>query len=186
MQDQRSEDESPASLRSDPTGRGVMRPGRAVVVGVAGSLASLVAQAVDRRIVNPRSDDLVLIGGMFTDRTPARGMIGLILHLLGGVSLGLLFEAYIRRRLWGPYWLRGIAMVQIENAAVFPVVVLLDRFHPAIRSGELAPVTRSVYFAQQAWRHLALGAVIGMLLSPGSPPVYRWPGQTHAPARGAA
>lgn len=73
------------------------------------------------------------------------------------------------RRLWGPYWLRGIVMVQVENATVFPVVVLLDRFHPAIRSGELAKVTRPIYFVQQAWRHLALGAVLGMLLGPGGP-----------------
>ena len=55
-------------------------------------------------------------------------------------------------------------MVQIESAMVFPVVVLLDRYHPAIWSGELAPLTRPVYFAQQVWRHLALGAVIGALL----------------------
>jgi hypothetical protein len=148
----------------------VTRLGRAVVAGLAGSLAYLVAQEIDRRVANPRSNDLVLIGGMFTaNRSAARGLIGLTLHLLGGVSLGLLFETFVGRRLPGPYWLRGILMVQVESATVFPVVVLFDRFHPAIRSGELAAVTRPVYFAQQAWRHLALGAVLGALLSPRSP-----------------
>ena len=48
-----------------------MRLGRAVVAGMVGAVAYLVAQEVDRRIVNPRSNDLVLIGGMFTGRTPA-------------------------------------------------------------------------------------------------------------------
>lgn len=152
-------------MRSCRLAGGAPRLGRAVVAGAAGSLAYLVAQAVDRRIVNPRSDDVVLIGGMFTSRAPARGVIGLILHMLGGVSLGLLFETIVSRRLPGPSWLRGIVMVQIENALVFPIVVLLDRFHPAIRAGELAPVTSRIYFAQQAWRHLALGAVMGALLT---------------------
>jgi len=64
--------------------------------------------------------------------------------------------------------LRSIVRVQMESAAVWPVVFLLDRCHPAIRSGELAPLTRPVCFAQQAWRQLALGAVIGALLGPGS------------------
>ena len=89
-----------------------------------------------------------------------------MLHVLGGVSLGLAFEGFVARRLRGPYLLRGIVMVQVESALVFPSVFLFDRTHPAVKSGELAPLGRPVYFAQQAWRHLALGAVIGALLGP--------------------
>lgn len=143
------------------------RLGRAAAAGVAGALAYLGAQEIDRRIVNPRSNDLVLIGGIFTSsRSITRGLLGLALHVLGGVSLGLAFEAFVARRLCGPYWLRGIVMVQVESAMVFPAVLLFDRTHPAVKSGELAPLARPVYFAQQVWRHLALGAVIGAVLGP--------------------
>ena len=145
----------------------MMRLGRAVAAGAAGALAYLVAQEADRRIVNPRSNDLVLIGGIFTaSRSIARGLLGFGLHVLGGVSLGLAFEMVVARHLCGPSWLRGIVMVQVESAMVFPAVLLFDRTHPAVKSGELAPLFRPVYFAQQAWRHLALGAVIGVLLGP--------------------
>ena len=93
-------------------------------------------------------------------------MVGLVLHLLGGVSLGLVFERWAKRHLWGPSWLRGIVLVQIENASLWPICLLLDRFHPLIRSGELAPLNTPAGFFQQAWRHLALGVVIGALLGP--------------------
>jgi len=144
-----------------------MRVARAAVAGVVGAVAYLVAQEVDRRLVNPRSNDLVLIGGLFTaSRSVARGLLGLVLHVLGGVSLGLAFEGFVARHLRGPYLLRGIVMVQVESALVFPSVFLFDRCHPAVESGELAPLGRPVYFVQQAWRHLALGATIGALLGP--------------------
>jgi hypothetical protein len=145
-----------------------MRIGRVVVAGLAGAVAYLLAQEVDRRVGDARTNDLALIGGMFTPQRRPRLLIGLVLHHLGGVSLGLLFERWAARRLWGPYWLRGIVLVQLENASLWPICLLLDRFHPLIRSGELAPLNTPVGFAQQAWRHLALGAVIGMLLGPPS------------------
>jgi hypothetical protein len=157
------------------------RPWRAAGAGLAGALAYLVVQEIDRRIVNPRSNDLVLIGGLFTGRPTARRLLGFVLHLLGGVSLGLVFETIVASRLRGPYWLRGIVMVQVENATVWPIVFLLDRFHPAIQSGELAPLTRPVYFGQQVWRHLALGAVLGALLGPESPTVSLEPPLAHLP-----
>ena len=144
------------------------RTARAVGAGLAGAVAYLLAQQVDRRIANPNSNDLVLLGGPFTSRPRLRLLIGLVLHLLGGASMGLFFERYARERLWGPTWLRGIALLQIENTALFPLVWGMDKGHPAVKSGDLAPMWSRVYFAQQAWRHLALGAVMGAVL--GSPP----------------
>ena len=136
------------------------------MAGLAGAVAYLLAQQVDRRIANPRSNDLVLLGGPFTGRPRRRLLVGLVLHLLGGVSMGLFFERYARERLWGPTWLRGIVLVQAENATLFPLVWGMDRAHPAVTSGDLAPMWNAAYFVQQAWRHLALGAVMGAVLGP--------------------
>jgi hypothetical protein len=142
------------------------RTGRSIVAGLAGAVAYLIAQEVDRRIVNPRSNDLVLLAGPFASRPWSRLSLGLVLHLLGGASMGVFFERYAAPHLHGPYWLRGIALLQIENATLFPLVWGINRVHPAVKTGELAPLWSTTYFAQEIWRHLALGAVMGAVLGP--------------------
>jgi hypothetical protein len=107
---------------------------------------------------------LVLLGGLVTSRPAAWRPLGLILHLLASASFGLVFETLVAPRLPGPYWLRGVVMAQTENLTLWPLVVLLDRSHVAVKSGDLAPMNRPVYFVQAVWRHLALGAVLGALL----------------------
>lgn len=145
-----------------------MRLGRAFTAGLAGAVAYLAAQELDRRLGNPRSNDMVLLGGLVTGRRSAWVPLGTVLHLLAGASFGLLFEAVVAPRLRGPYWWRGIVMAQAENAALWPLVLVLDRTHPAVASGALARMNRPAYVAQAVWRHLALGAVLGLVL--GEPP----------------
>jgi len=141
-----------------------MRLGRALTAGVAGAVAYLAAQELDRKIGNPRSNDMILLGGMVTRREGAWNPVGTAMHLLAGASFGVIFEAVVAPRLRGPYWLRGILMALAENTSLWPLVVLMDRVHPAVKSGALAPMNRPVYFAQAAWRHIALGAVMGLVL----------------------
>jgi hypothetical protein len=140
----------------------------ALGAGLAGGVAYLAAQELDRRFVNPRSDDLVLLGGLVTARRAAWRPLGLVLHLLAAALFGLTFEVAVAPRLPGPYWLRGFLMAQTGNATLWPLILLIDRFHVAIRSSDLARMNRPVYFGQAVWRHLALGLVIGALLGPGS------------------
>jgi len=90
------------------------------------------------------------------------------MHVLAGASFGVAFEAVVAPRLRGPYWLRGIQMAQAENASLWPLVMLMDRIHPSVKSGALAPMNRPAYFGQAVWRHLALGAIMGLVL--GAPP----------------
>jgi hypothetical protein len=136
----------------------------AAVAGLAGGLAYLAAQEVDRRLVNPRSDDLLLLGGLVTARQGAWRPLGLVLHLLAAASFGLLFDLVVAPRLPGPYWLRGVLMAQAENVSLWPLVLLINRSHPAVKRGDLGRLTQPTYFVQEAWRHLALGAVLGAVL----------------------
>jgi hypothetical protein len=136
----------------------------AVVAGLGGGIAYLAAQEIDRRVVNPRSNDLVLLGGLVTDRPAIWRPLGLILHLIASASFGLVFDLLVAPRLPGPFWLRGVAMAQFENLTLWPLLLWIDRRHVAVRSGELAPMNRAVYFGQAVWRHVALGAVLGALL----------------------
>ena len=139
---------------------------RSLLAGVAGAVAYLAAQEIDRRIVNPRSNDLLLLGGMVTSKEAVWKPLGLVMHLLAGASFGLIFDRVVAPRLRGPYWLRGVQMAQFENATLWPLVLLMDRSHVAVKGGQLAPMNQPVYFGQAVWRHLALGAVMGWLLQP--------------------
>lgn len=142
----------------------VSRARDAVVAGLAGGVAYLVAQEIDRRIVNPRSDDLVLLGGLVTEREVVWRPVGLLLHLLAAATFGLIFDAVVAPRLPGPYWLRGVLMAQAENLGLWPLVLLINRSHPGVKRGDLASLTQPIFFGQEVWRHLALGAVIGAVL----------------------
>ena len=145
------------------------RTARALLAGVAGAVAYLVAQEADRRIANPKSDDLLLLGGMVTGNETVWRPLGLVMHLLAGAQFGLLFDRVAASYLPGPYWLRGILFAQIENTSLWPLVILIDRHHPAVKRGKLSPLNQPVYFVQGVWRHVVLGAVIGALLQPKSP-----------------
>jgi hypothetical protein len=136
----------------------------AAVAGLAGGVGYLAAQALDRRLVNPRSDDLVLLGGLVTGREALWRPLGLVMHLLAAATFGLIFDRLVAPHLPGPYWLRGVVMAQAENTTLWPLMLLINRSHPAVRHGELANLTRPVFYAQEAWRHLALGAGMGLVL----------------------
>ncbi len=137
---------------------------RAALAGVAGALAYLAEQELDRRLANPRSDDLLLLGGMVTGTASAWRPLGFGMHLTAGAMFGIAFEAAIAPLLRGPYWLRAAVMGQVENALLWPLILIVDRVHPAVRVGALAPLNRPVYFAQAVLRHVALGVVLGLVL----------------------
>lgn len=145
-----------------------MRPPlRSAMAGLAGAIAYLAEQEVDRRLMNPRSDDLHLLGGMATARHRVWRPLGLVMHLAAGAAFGLVFDRVVAPRLGGRYWARGMVMAQAENVLLWPLVPILDRIHPAVRCGTLAPLNRPVYFVQAALRHAALGAVMGWLIGRG-------------------
>jgi hypothetical protein len=86
--------------------------------------------------------------------------------MLASVTFAIMFNWIVAPRLCGPYWLRGLFTFQAENAGTWPLVLLIDRYHPAVKAGAMAPLTRPIYFVQAAWRHLAFGVVLGALLAP--------------------
>lgn len=139
------------------------------MAGFGGAVAYLAAQELDRRVADPRSDDLILLGGLVTDRAVVWRPLGLVMHLLAGVAFAQAFQSLAAPRLPGPYWLRGVLAAQIENTILFPLLYPIERFHPAVKSGALVSLTGPTYLARSVWRHLALGAVLGALLTPSRP-----------------
>ena len=139
-------------------------PIRTVVAGLAAGFAYLAAQEVDRRFVNPQSNDLVLVGGLVTARPSLWRPLGLFNHLFASVVFAFVYDRLVAPRLAGPGWLRGLLTFQAENAGSWPLVLFLDRHHPAIKAGALCRLNQPVYFAQEVWRHLAFGVTLGALL----------------------
>src|SRR5919206_2097543 len=107
---------------------------RTLRAGAAGSVAAAVwaaEQAVDKRAFESTYDDVELLGKLVT-RSSAWPAAGLALHLQNGAVFGGAY-ALLRPFLPGPLVARGVAAAMVEHAALWPLVRLTDRYHPARR-----------------------------------------------------
>lgn len=133
--------------------------GGAVSGGVAAAVWAL-QQPVDKRLFHSCFDDIELLGKAIT-RGDGWYPAGLALHLQNGVVFGAIY-ANIAPLLPLPTVLRGPLFGLVEHCVSWPLGRVSDRFHPA--AGELPVLSgnRRV-FAQEAWRHLLFGLVLGEL-----------------------
>jgi hypothetical protein len=135
---------------------------RAVLAGLAGGVAYLAEQAIDQRLLRRPGDDLKLLGMLATRRDPAWRITGLGMHTFNSAALGIAYAGFARNRLPGSPAVRGFLLGQIENAALWPLIpLIIDRYHPAIRSGDLPAFGTPTYALQSLLRHVAYGTVLG-------------------------
>jgi hypothetical protein len=135
---------------------------RTLRVALAGAAAAGVWVAVEpaiRRVTGGRHTQVRLLGGVIAPRGPWRE-IGLGMHLANGAMFGLAFD---RLGLRGPG--RGAVAAEAENALLWPLVGLIDRIHPDVRSGAWPPLATSrSEFAQEVLGHAVFGSVMGALI----------------------
>ena len=143
---------------------------RAVAAGLAASAAYLATNALDMRLLRYQQSDLVLLGRLLPPLRPVWPLAGLVLHTGFGLALAIVYAALARERLPGPGWLRGILLATAENLLLWPLVPLVDRHHPAVRAGLMPPLNRPRPFLQAVLRHLAFGAVLGLVYEHGRRP----------------
>lgn len=136
---------------------------RALRGAAAGAVAGVVwaaQQNIDRRVFGVEYDDTELLGKIAT-RGPAWRPIGIAMHVANGAAFGAVY-ATVAPRLPGPGWAKGAAAALAENFASWPLVALVDDFHPA--RTELPDLKgNQAAFAQATWRHLLFGVVLGEL-----------------------
>lgn len=139
----------------DPT-----RTLRGAVSGAVAAAVWAVQQPLDKLVFSSRYDDVELLGKAFT-RDAAWFPIGLSLHMADGALFGAVYANVAPAIPVAPA-LRGPAAALAEHVALWPLVALTDRLHPA--RAEL-PTLRGnrVAFLQAAWRHLLFGFVLGEL-----------------------
>jgi hypothetical protein len=139
---------------------------RAVGAGLAAGSAYLAAAWADSRLSSHPFNDLKLVGQMVTTRSPWWQMQGLAGHYGFSVVMALLYARYARAALPGPGWLKGIIFLNIENLALYPAGLLIDRYHMGVRAGELPRMMTWKTFAGQVVRHVAFGLTLGLLYRP--------------------
>ena len=123
-------------------------------------MAWALQQPLDKLIFRSRYDDVELLGRAIRPG-PRWYRIGLVLHLQNGALFGAVY-ANLAPGLPIPPALRGPAAGLAEHFALWPLVGLTDRFHPA--RGHLPVLSGSRRaFAQATWRHLLFGYVLGEL-----------------------
>jgi len=138
----------------------LQRSSRGAVAGAVAAVAMTLEQPLDKRLFDCGYDDLEILG-KFVTRGEAWRPIGVVLHVQNGAVLGLAY-ARIRPSLPGPGAVAGLLAGLTEHLATWPMVALVDRYHPARRQmPKLAGNRRA--FAQATIRHAVFGIVLGVL-----------------------
>jgi hypothetical protein len=136
--------------------------GRGAAAGALAAGVWAVQQPLDKWLLRSDYDDVELLGKLVT-RGPLWRVAGALFHLANGAMFGAGY-AIVYPQLPGPPGARGVLAAQIEHLALWPLVRITDRYHPARR--ELTPLTGNRRaFAQATWRHALFGLVLGGALA---------------------
>lgn len=136
---------------------------RALRGAAAGAIAGAVwaaQQDLDKRVFGVDYDDTELLGKLVT-RGDAWRPIGLAMHMANGAAFGAFYATAVAPGP-GPGWAKGAAAGLAENFASWPLVALVDDFHPARKEMPDLRGNRAA-LAQATWRHLLFGLVLGEL-----------------------
>jgi hypothetical protein len=133
---------------------------RGAVSGVVAAAVWALQQPLDKALFSSRYDDVELLGKAIT-RDAGWLPIGLGVHLADGALFGAVYANVAPAIPVAPV-LRGPVAALSEHVALWPLVALTDRLHPA--RAELPSLRGNrVAFLQAAWRHLLFGLVLGEL-----------------------
>jgi hypothetical protein len=133
---------------------------RGALAGAAACGAWAAAEPLARRLAGTTFSDVRLLGAIATRGRRGWRPAGLALHLVNGAVFGAVFAG-----LGGRGWRAGVVAAELENALLWPGMLLVDRIHPDRRSGAWPPLfsDRRV-LAQEVAMHALFGVVLGLLL----------------------
>ena len=133
---------------------------RGAVAGAVATVVMTLEQPLDKRLFDSKYDDVEVLGKLVT-RGDDWQPIGFALHVQNGAILGAAY-ARLKSSLPGPPLLRGLLAGLIEHVATWPLVALVDRYHPARKDlPKLAANRRAL--GQATIRHAVFGIVLGLL-----------------------
>lgn len=134
---------------------------RGALAGAAAGVAWRAIEPLLRREFGSPYSDPGLVVGIFA---PRRGRAALELALQGvnGAAFGAAFASLGGRGIRG-----GVTAALAENAAFWPLVGVLQRFHPDVRAGRWPrPLTDPASIQVSFAGHAIFGILLGALLDP--------------------
>jgi len=136
--------------------------GRTVRAAAAGIVAAAVWVAVEpvwRRAFDGPHRELRLVGRLLAPEE-AWKPVGLAVHLMNGALFGVAFD-----RLGGRGVRQAVVAAQLENAVLWPTMLIVDRLHPDVRNGDWPPLARNPRVAaQEVASHAVFGVVLGTVI----------------------
>ena len=131
---------------------------RGAAAGAVAAATWAAGEPALRRLVRTPYSDVRLLGRAVT-RGRAWPVAGLALHLANGALFGAVFG---RLGFRGPK--AGVAAAELENLALWPAFVVVDRLHPDRRDGTWPPLIRNPRVAAyETAVHAVFGAALGCL-----------------------
>ncbi len=130
---------------------------RAAAAGATAALVWAAAEPLDRPVFRCDYSDVALLGKAVSRRHWRTA--GLAMHAANGAAFGVAWAALNHR-----FRISPVTLALAENAALWPLVRLVDRHHPARGTEGLPPLAGNrAAFAQACWRHALFGWVLGKL-----------------------
>lgn len=133
------------------------------LAGLPAGVAHAVVNEIDIRAFRHNADDLLMLGGVVADDPAVGRRIGLGMHLTFAMAFGAAWAVALRPKTDSDAVAKGVATALTENTVLWPLVLVVDAYHPQAKSGNLDPFTHRIAFLQANLRHLALGATLGTL-----------------------
>lgn len=140
---------------------------KAARAGAIASAAYAAEMLADLRVLQYDFNDFTLLGRPFSRNRTLWLPIGAAIHMFNGTVLGLVY-GWAHHYMRGPGWFRGLCFAQAENLVLWPLMLVVDRFHPARREGQLAAGWSKTAFLVGVLRHAAYGVTLGALYRPGA------------------
>jgi hypothetical protein len=130
---------------------------RAAAAGATAAVIWGLQEPLDQRIFGCDYSDIALLGKAVSGRRWR--LAGFAIHTVNGAAFGLGWAVLHRRRRVSP-----VTMAVAENAVLWPLCSLLDRYHPARGEPGIPPLSANPRaFAQATWRHMLFGWLLGRL-----------------------
>jgi hypothetical protein len=139
----------------------VSRTARAAAAGIAAAAVWIAVEPVWRRAFGGPHTELRLVGRMLAPEAWWKP-VGAAVHLANGAMFGIAFD-----RLGGRGVRQAVVAAQVENAVLWPTMLVVDRVHPDVRDGSWPRLARDPrVVAQELAGHLVFGVVLGALQQP--------------------
>src|SRR3954447_22348906 len=109
-------------------------PARGAAAGAVAAVAWIGVEPLMQRAFGTPYSDSQLVGALITrGRLEPVARVGA--HAAAGAFFGAVWAAGGGRGVRS-----GVAAAQLENAALWPAIALVDRFHPKVRGGTRPPL----------------------------------------------